>query len=290
MTSKILTWEFGSESFDCSKPVIVGIINVTPDSFSDGGRFFEPEDAIRQGIALAEDGADILDIGGESTRPGSDPVSEAEELRRVIPVIEGIRETGVSAPISIDTRRIEVARKAVEAGATIVNDVSAFRDSTELASFCAENKLGVVLMHMLGTPRNMQVDPHYDDVIEEIGAFFEERMEFATSEGIPAERIVLDPGIGFGKLLEHNLRILRECFKWMKLGRPIMIGPSRKRFIGELLDVEVGERLPGTIGACVTAYMTGARVFRVHDVVPIKHALEVAYSIITCKAAVRKNE
>jgi len=272
-------WEFGQERVDCSRPVMMGVINVTPDSFSDGGRFYEREAAVKQAGRLAEAGADIIDIGGESTRPGSEAVSGGEEIARVVPVIEAIRAAGIVTPISIDTRKLEVAEKAVEAGALIINDVAAFRDEPEMADFAAEKKLGVVLMHMLGTPSTMQKDPAYDDVIREIGEFFEERMEFATGRGIKRENIVIDPGIGFGKLLEHNLRILRECGEWRKYGRPIMIGPSRKRFIGEILGVEVDERLYGTIGACVGSYYSGARIFRVHDVGPVRDALMVAQAI-----------
>lgn len=274
-------WRFGSYRLRCDHPSLLGVINVTPDSFSDGGRFLDPSQAVEQGLKLVADGADIIDIGGESTRPGSDPVSVEIELSRVIPVIEGLRESCCPTPISIDTRKLKVAEKAVESGAEIVNDVSALRDDPDLALFCAEKGLGVILMHMLGTPRTMQESPHYGDVIAEIGAFFEDRLGFATESGISHERIVFDPGIGFGKLLEHNLRILRECGSWLKLGRPILVGPSRKRFIGEILDVDVNNRLPGTIGACVAALASGARLFRVHDVAPVRQALLVAHSILS---------
>jgi len=280
MKSGNTLWKFGNIDIDCSRPIIMGIVNVTPDSFSDGGRFFDPESAISQAKNLSERKADILDIGGESTRPGSDPVDEDEELRRVIPVIEGIRRLGIETPISIDTRRLSVAEKAVDAGATIINDVTALRDRPELADFIAERNLGVVLMHMLGRPKTMQKDPHYDDVISEIGDFFEERLAFAVEKRIPAENIVLDPGIGFGKKLVHNLTILRECGTWLKYNRPILIGPSRKRFIGGIIDRDVTERLYGTIGACVAALHSGARIFRVHDAGPVRDALAIAYSII----------
>jgi len=280
MSSIASTWSFGPHTLHCDRPVLMGIINTTPDSFSDGGRFFELDAALEQAKRLTEEGADILDIGGESTRPGSDPVTVEEELRRVIPVIEGIRAAGIEVPISIDTRKLMVAERAVECGATILNDVSALRDDPELADFAAERGLGVVLMHMLGMPKTMQVEPRYDDVIGEIGEFFEERLAFAKERGIPSQSIVIDPGIGFGKLLGHNLRILRECWEWLRFGRPIMVGPSRKRFIGEILDVEVTERLHGTTGACVAALFGGARIFRVHDVGPVRDALRVAYSII----------
>jgi dihydropteroate synthase len=265
----------------CDHPVIVGIINVTPDSFSDGGKFLELSDALGQAKRLVEEGAEILDIGGESSRPGSEPVGDEEEIRRVVPVIESIRAAGIDAAISIDTRKLSVAERAVDAGAEIVNDISALRDEPELADFAAERKLGVVLMHMLGTPGNMQENPKYGNVILEIGAFLDERISFAVSRGVERYRIVIDPGIGFGKTLEHNLTILRECGKWLDMARPILIGPSRKRFIGAILDAGVEDRTAGTVGACVMALWAGARIFRVHDVRPVRDALRVAYSIMT---------
>jgi len=280
MQSKPGIWNFSDRKLDCSKPVIMGIINVTPDSFSDGGKFADHKDAIEQAVKFASDGVDIIDIGGESTRPGSEPVSDEDELRRVLPVIEGIKEKGIEIPISIDTRKLIVAEKAVDAGAVIVNDVSALRDSPELGHFAAEKDLGLVLMHMLGRPREMQDDPKYDDVISEISGFFVDRLEFATGCGVKRENIVMDPGIGFGKLLEHNITILRECGSFLKLGHPVLIGPSRKRFIGEILDKTVDQRLHGTIGACVAAMVSGARIFRVHDVGPVKEALDVAWTVL----------
>jgi len=281
MKSEKVTWRFGGRELICDRPILVGVINVTPDSFSDGGRFFETLAAVEQARELVDEGADIIDVGGESTRPGSDPVDTPEELRRVIPVIRGIREAGIGVPISIDTRKFAVVKAAVEVGATIVNDVRALRDDPEIADFCAETGVGVVLMHMQGTPKTMQDNPYYEDVIGEIGQFFESRMEFAISRGVKPEQIVLDPGIGFGKTVEHNLRIIRECGAWLKLGRPIMVGPSRKSFIGKILDVGVDKRLNGTIGACVIALMNGARLFRVHDVRPVREALTVAYAAMT---------
>ncbi len=279
MNSGAIIWKFGSRTIDCSKPVVMGVVNVTPDSFSDGGDFLDTRTAIDRAVQLAYDGADILDIGGESTRPGSDPVSVDEELGRVIPVIEGFLDAGIDVPVSIDTRKLEVAEIAVESGAEIVNDVSALRDSTALGRFCAEYNLGLVLMHMLGLPKTMQSEPHYLDVIGEIGEFFDERIQYAVGEGIQREQIVLDPGIGFGKLLDHNLRILRECGVWLKFGRPIMVGPSRKRFIGDLLGIPEKERLSGTIGACISSYAAGASIFRVHDVKPVRQALEISHLI-----------
>ncbi len=273
-------WTFRGHALDTTRPVIMGIVNVTPDSFSDGGKFIDPENAIRHAVDLVKQGADIIDIGGESTRPGSAPVLLQEEIDRVIPVIEGIKGKGITTPISIDTRKVKVAGKAVKAGAVIVNDVAALDDEPELADLIAGGNLGAVLMHMQGRPKLMQAEPHYDDVIGEIGEFFEERLDFAIGRGIPEENIILDPGIGFGKLLGHNLEILRRCGEWLKYGRPLMIGPSRKRFIGEILGNDVTDRMYGTIGACVTALNSGARIFRVHDVKAVREAIEVAYSIL----------
>jgi dihydropteroate synthase len=274
-----LTWTFADRSILCDRPVLMGIVNVTPDSFSDGGKFFDTSTAVEHARQLVADGADILDIGGESTRPGSDSVSVDEEIRRVVPVIEALRDSGVQTPISIDTRKLKVAEKAVKAGAQIVNDVSALRNEPDLADFIAQNGLGVVLMHMLGMPKTMQQDPHYSNVIDDIRAFLMDRMAFATQHGIAPERIVLDPGIGFGKTVEHNLQILRDCGSRLDLGRPILIGPSRKAFIGKILGVEPDQRLAGTIAACVMSFISGARIFRVHDLRPVKEALSIAHAI-----------
>jgi len=275
-----MKWEFAGHSIDCSKPVLMGIVNVTPDSFSDGGKFFNTGDAVAQALKLVTDGADILDIGGESTRPGSEPVTIDLEIERVIPVIRGIRDAGIKVPISIDTRKLEVAEKAVDAGAVIINDVTALRDNPEIGSLVSERNLGLVLMHMQGRPQSMQENPHYDDVIAEISEFFLERLDFAQSRGVKPENIVLDPGIGFGKLLEHNLTIIAECGRFLEIGRPVLIGTSRKRFIGEILDRKVDKRLFGTIGSCVAALYSGARIFRVHDVGPVREAIEVAWSVL----------
>ncbi len=278
------TWSFADTTLDCSTPIIMGIINTTPDSFSDGGHFLDPKSAIDHGLNLIDQGADILDIGGESTRPGSEYVSVDTELDRVIPVIEGIQDKQSEIPISIDTRKLDVAIKAHQAGASIINDVSALRHDPELADFIAEKNLGVVLMHMLGDPENMQNEPEYNDVVSEIGEFFQDRIAYSQEKGIPSDNIVLDPGIGFGKLLSHNLTILNRCGNWHDFGRPILIGSSRKRFIGEILNAEVSDRLYGTIGSCVSALYSGARIFRVHDVGPVKQALEVATRIMNVRA------
>ena len=245
----------------------MGIVNVTPDSFSDGGRFLAPDRAIAHARELAADGADLLDIGGESTRPGAREVTAEEELARVVPVLEGIR--GVDAAISIDTSKAAVAEAALDAGAEIVNDVTALRHDPELAGLCAERECGVVLMHMQGTPRTMQENPTYDDVVDDVKAFLAERIEFAVGEGIAEERIWVDPGIGFGKTVDHNLELLRRLGELRELGRPVVVGTSRKRFIGKLTGREVDDRLGGTIASNVLALRAGADVLRVHDVAEI---------------------
>jgi dihydropteroate synthase len=247
---------------------------VTPDSFSDGGEFLDPEAAIAHGTQLVAEGAHILDIGGESTRPGAQPVTAAEELSRVMPVIEGLADA--EAEISIDTTKVEVARRAVAAGASIVNDVSAFRFEPEIAEIVAEAGTRCCLMHMLGEPRTMQDDPRYDDVVADVKAFLEERMAFAVAAGVPEERIWLDPGVGFGKTLEHNLELLRRLDEIVALGRPVVIGTSRKSFLGKLTGRPEKERLPGTIATNVVALERGARIFRVHDVAEVAEALMVA--------------
>jgi dihydropteroate synthase len=256
-------------------PVIMGVVNITPDSFSDGGLFLDADNAVAHGERLVEEGADILDLGGESTRPGSDPVPEAEELRRVVPVVE--RLAGSPARLSIDTTKAAVARAGIEAGATIVNDVSAFRFDPELAGVVAGAGADCVLMHMLGEPRTMQDDPRYDDVVADVKAFLEERLRFAVDEGVPEERVWLDPGIGFGKTVEHNLELLRRLDEVAALGRPLVVGTSRKTFLGRLTGGRPEhERLAGTIATNVLALERGATVFRVHDVAQVKDALDVA--------------
>jgi dihydropteroate synthase len=253
----------------------MGVVNVTPDSFSDGGLFLDPDAAVEHGEQLAAEGADILDIGGESTRPGAAPVPEDEELRRVLPVVERLANTGPR--LSIDTTKVAVARAAVEAGATIVNDVSAFRFEPELAGLVAESGVDCCLMHMLGEPRTMQEDPRYDDVVGDVRAFLEERLAFAVAEGVPEERVWLDPGIGFGKTAEHNLELLRRLDEIVAIGRPVVVGTSRKSFLGRLLGGRPeAERLPGTIATNVLALERGAEVFRVHDVAQVRDALLVA--------------
>jgi dihydropteroate synthase len=252
---------------------IMGVVNVTPDSFSDGGKFLDPDAAVEHGTRLAVEGAAILDVGGESTRPGAEPVPAAEELRRVIGVIEGLRATG--AQLSVDTSKVAVARAALDAGASIVNDVTAFRGEPELAAVVAARGAECCLMHMLGTPRTMQDEPRYDDVVSEVKAFLEERLAFAVAEGVAEDRVMLDPGIGFGKTLEHNLELLRRLDELVALGRPIVVGASRKSFLGRITGRETADRAVATAAVNVLALERGASVFRVHDVPETRDALAV---------------
>ncbi len=256
----------------------MGVVNVTPDSFSDGGLYLEPARAIAHGRELAAQGAEILDVGGESTRPGAEEVPLEEELRRVVPVVEGLaREEAV---VSVDSSKATVAAAALDAGAEIVNDVTALRGDPEMAALCADRKATVVLMHMLGTPRTMQREPHYGDVVAEVRAFLAERVEAAMAAGIAEERIWLDPGIGFGKTADHNLELLRRLPELAELGRPLVVGTSRKSFIGRLDGSGGGERLGGTIASSVLAAAEGAAVLRVHDVAEVGQAMAVATAIL----------
>ena len=258
---------------------IMGIVNVTPDSFSDGGEFLDPERAIAHGRELAAEGADVLDIGGESTRPGAEGVNAEEEISRVAPVVEALAGDD-GPPVSIDTSKVAVAEAALGLGAAMVNDVTAFRAEPELAELCAGRRCEVVLMHMLGDPRTMQENPVYEDVVKEIKEFLAERIEFAVSEGIEEERIWIDPGIGFGKNVEHNLELHRRLGELEELGRPISFGSSRKSFIGKLTGAAVDHRLGGSIASNVIAYANGAGMLRVHDVAPMRQAVTVAEAII----------
>ncbi len=256
----------------------MGIVNVTPDSFSDGGEFLDPDRAIAHGRELVGEGADLLDVGGESTRPGAAAVGAEEELRRVAPVVEALAHDG--SAVSIDTSKAVVAAAALDAGAAMVNDVTALRSDPELAAVCAETGCEVVLMHMLGDPRTMQENPLYDDVVDDVKAFLAERIEFAVSQGIEEGRIWVDPGIGFGKTIEHNLELHRRLGELAELGRPIAFGSSRKSFIGKLTGAEVDDRIGGTIASNVIAYANGARMLRVHDVAPTRQALTIAEAIL----------
>jgi dihydropteroate synthase len=258
---------------------LMGVINVTPDSFSDGGRYLDPAAAVAHGVRLESEGATILDVGGESTRPGAEEVPADEELRRVLPVIEGVHEL-TRARISIDTSKADVAEAALAAGATLVNDVTALRGDNRMAEVVAGAGADCCLMHMLGSPRTMQDNPRYEDVVAEVKAFLEERLAFATAAGIPEERILPDPGIGFGKTAQHNLELLARLDELVELGRPVVIGTSNKSFLGRLTGRPVGERLPGTIATCVMAYERGARVFRVHEVAPVRDALKVTAATV----------
>jgi|SRR5271155_741829 len=254
---------------------LMGIVNVTPDSFSDGGLYLETDAAVEHGARLVAEGADIVDVGGESTRPGAEPVSAAEELRRVHGVIAGLAAGGTAAQISIDTSKASVAQAALDAGASLVNDVSAFRADPEMAALVAQSGADCCLMHMLAEPRTMQRDPTYEDVVDEVRAFLEERLQFAVREGVDERRVLLDPGIGFGKTVEHNLELLRRLDELATLGRPIVIGTSRKSFLARL-GAGTSDRLGATVASNVLALERGASVFRVHEVAPVREALAVA--------------
>lgn len=259
-------------------PCVMGILNVTPDSFSDGGRFTQLDTAVAQGVAMARDGAAIIDVGGESTRPGSDRVSLDEELRRVLPVVERLRAE-TSAVLSIDTYKAEVARRAVAAGAALVNDVSSLRMDPAMVEVVAETGCPVILMHMQGEPKTMQKDPHYDNVVDDVRAFLEQRMAFAVDHGVAEEQILVDPGIGFGKTVAHNLILLRELDTLKEIRRPVVLGASRKRFLGAILGAEPDGRLMGTVASTVVGLMNGADVVRVHDVRENFEALRVVLAL-----------
>jgi dihydropteroate synthase len=260
------------------KPRLMGVVNVTPDSFSDGGLYLEPEAAIAHGAQLAEEGADILDVGGESTRPGAAEVPVEEELARIEPVVSDL--AGLGHTVSIDTSKATVARAALDAGAAIVNDITALRGDPEMAGLCAERKAGLILMHMQGNPRTMQDDPRYGDVVDDVRAFLAERLEAALGAGVEEGNVWLDPGIGFGKTLEHNLELLRRLGELRDLGRPLVVGTSRKSFIGKIDGSEAGDRIGGTIASSVWAAAEGADVLRVHDVAETAQAMAVAGAIL----------
>jgi dihydropteroate synthase len=253
----------------------MGVLNVTPDSFFDGGLFVEPEAAFARAEQMAAEGADVIDVGGESTRPGAEPVSADEELRRVVPVLERLAEK-LETPLSIDTSKAAVARSALEAGASFVNDVTALRGDPEMAAVVADAEAQLCLMHMRGEPRTMQEDPRYGDVVSEVRAFLEQRLAFAVGEGVAEDRIWLDPGIGFGKTLDHNLELIRRLGEIAAIGRPVVVGASRKRFIGALTGRPEGDRLAGSLAAAVLAFERGASMLRVHDVGPTRDALAIA--------------
>ena len=259
-------------------PRLMGVVNVTPDSFSDGGQFLDPRRAIERGRELVGEGADVLDVGGESTRPGAAAVSEEDELARVGPVIEGL--AGIGTSISIDTSKLAVAEAALAAGASIVNDVTALRAEPGIAALCADHDAELVLMHMQGSPRTMQEHPTYDDVVDDVKSFLAERMEFARREGVAEERIWLDPGIGFGKTVEQNLELLHRLRELTELGRPLVVGTSRKSFIGKLTGADVDQRLGGTIASCAIAVANGAQMLRVHDLREVREGMQVVGAIL----------
>jgi dihydropteroate synthase len=256
----------------------MGVLNVTPDSFSDGGAYLTIEQAVNHARQMQAEGADIIDIGAESSRPGARPIDETEELRRLIPVVEAVRAT-VALPISVDTTKAAVARRAVQAGAVIVNDIRALQGDSSMAGLVAETGVAVVLMHMQGTPQTMQQAPRYNNVVEEVARFLRERTQFAIAQGIRPSQIILDPGFGFGKLQEHNLQLLAEFETFAKLGYPLLAGVSRKQFIGNLVRQPVQERGYGTAGAIAVAVLKGAHIIRVHDVRAMKDTATVVSAI-----------
>jgi dihydropteroate synthase len=274
----------GKFQLDLTTPCVMGIVNVTPDSFSDGGKFSQTNQAIAHALKLAEEGADILDIGGESTRPNATPVSLQEELDRVIPVIEGLvkqfkQVKQVNIPLSIDTYKPAVMKAAIDAGASIVNDVRALQEEGAL-EIVAKSNAGVCLMHMQGTPQTMQNNPHYDDVVNDVKAFLKARLQASIHAGIEASRIVLDPGFGFGKTREHNIRLIRELESLAELGQPLLVGLSRKSVLGQVTGNDIDARLYASIAASVISAMKGAKILRVHDVKATVEALKVVSAII----------
>jgi dihydropteroate synthase len=260
------------------RPLLMGIVNVTPDSFFDGGRFLDPQAAVAHAVRLVEEGADLLDIGAESTRPGAVPVEETEERRRLIPVVTAVAKA-VSVPISVDTSKAVVAQAAIEAGAIIVNDVTALRGDPAMVDLIALSGAGVVLMHMQGTPQTMQQAPRYHDVVEEVQDFLTERVRFSMERGVARHQIMVDPGIGFGKALAHNLDLLAQLRTFTKLGFPLLVGPSRKAFIGQLVEQSAQDRAWGTAGVIALAVEQGADILRVHDVAVMRDVVKVAAAI-----------
>ena len=272
--------EIGQRVLDLSSRThLMGVLNVTPDSFSDGGKFFKLEEAIKQGLKLAEEGADMIDIGGESTRPGSEPVTIEEELRRVIPVIEELAKR-IDLPISIDTYKSGVAKEALDSGASMVNDISGSRFDPEMKKIIAEYDVPVVLMHIQGTPKNMQESPKYENLLEDIKSYLNQSISIAEEAGIGEDKIIIDPGIGFGKTLDDSLKILKNLREFKSLGRPVMVGVSRKSFIGKILDLPTDERLEGSLASMAVAIMNGANILRVHDVKESKMVAKLVDAIL----------
>lgn len=268
-------------------PLVMGILNVTPDSFSDGGAYLDPDAALARGRAMVEEGADVIDVGGQSTRPGAGEVPLQEELRRAVPVIRRLAQV-TSVPISIDTSDAEVAARALEVGASIVNDVTALRGDPEMARVIARAKAAVILMHMRGTPRTMQRAPRYRDVVDDVRAFLRQAAARARTAGIDRSRILIDPGLGFGKTVAHNLALLRACAQFVEEGFPVVLGPSRKSFIGAILEADAPDRLAGTLACVAQAQRCGVHVVRVHDVEPAVHLLRMLQAIDTAHATRRE--
>lgn len=273
-----MEFQLKGQRFRLERPLLMGIVNVTPDSFFDGGRFCDPQRAVAHALRLVEEGADLLDIGAESTRPGALPVDEQEERRRLVPVVAAVAKA-VSVPISVDTSKAEVAKAAIDAGAIMVNDVTALRGDSAMVGVVAQAGVALVLMHMQGTPDIMQHAPRYDDVVGEVAQFLAERVRYAVDHGVARDRIVVDPGIGFGKTLGHNLDLLANLRVIAELGYPLLVGPSRKGFIGQLTDQSVEARGWGTAGVVALAVEQGANILRVHDVGPMKDVAKVAVAI-----------
>lgn len=270
-------WIVCDRIISLEKPLVMGILNVTPDSFFDGGRYIDFDRAIERAKVMIEDGADIIDVGGESSRPGSEPIGEKEEIERVIPVIKELSKENVV--ISCDTYKSKVAEKAIENGARIINDISALRMDRKLIDVLKGSRCGYVLMHMKGTPKDMQKNPYYKDTIGEITAFFKENLNFLDNNNIELERVVIDPGIGFGKRLSDNLVILKNLAEFKRHKRPVLIGTSRKSFIGAILNLDVEQRLEGSLATVVYAYLKGAKIFRVHDVKETKRVIDMVWMI-----------
>ena len=283
-SESIRLWSFLGLDYQLGRfPLVMGIVNVTPDSFSDGGRYLDEEIAVRHALTLIEEGADFVDVGGESTRPGAEAVSQDEELRRVIPVVARVAEQS-AVPVSVDTSKAEVARQAIAAGARIVNDISGLTHDERMADLCGEAGVGVICMHRQGSPQTMQSEPRYADVVGEVRDFLLRRVEALEAHGLPQERVVVDPGVGFGKTAEHNLELLSNIHRFRDFGRPVMIGHSRKRFLSKLLGREVDERLPGTMGVSIALAMQSTDILRVHDVRATRDVL-TAWSTIARRLA-----
>lgn len=271
-------WSLRSGSISLARPVLLGILNLTPDSFSDGNLVRDPERAVELGWKMREQGADLVDVGGESTRPGADPVDAEQEWARIGRSVAALSKAGI--PVSVDTTKLSVARRAIDAGAEAINDVSGLRFDPGIASLCAETGAGLIIMHMRGDPRTMQNDLDYPDLVSEVAAWLEGQADLAVRSGVRRSQIVVDPGIGFGKSVSGNLEILARSGEFSISGYPVLVGPSRKSFIGAVLDLPVDRRVEGTIAACVIALMSGARLFRVHDVEPVHRALALSWEAL----------